>query len=350
MASESQKAVHEARCVLEFKQQTYTVPNHLAGRVIGKNENVIKDVIDKSFVKKIETQNKEENAVVTFNIIGSKEAIQRAVLMLNNKLEEIECMNERIQGNAVIKKLFYHGRKEIPFKGENKEDRHQKQDKKGSRSKTPNKDRHKKQDKKGSRSKAPDEDCFVFFLKNKMLRRLDYVKKQKQKQRALLKLDKVNVKMEKKNQCQRKLSKRGLPNDLQLLIDEFVHSNSSFIENIMADYLNEEEEIYYRRTCVNFGSPRKPKEKRDICFEKCKEIEIKREDEQSWWLKPQPTKDTWEEWDSDEESGISTELEQFEKDETNARYNCLSDNLTNQLLSVNDEIETSVAYNVDDWW
>ncbi|XP_052082742.1 uncharacterized protein LOC127720274 isoform X7 [Mytilus californianus] len=328
---ESHNAVNEARCVLEFKQKAFTVPKHLAGRVIGKNGNVIKDVIDKSLVKKIEKQKQKENAVVTFNIIGSSEAIQSAVLLLNNKLEEIERSNKRIQRGygfyADIKKLFHNGGGENVFKGKNNEDR-----------------RHKK-DKKRSDSKNQDEDCFVFFLKNKMFRRMDYVKKQKQKQRALQKISRGNVK--KQHQGQRKLTKRELPIDLRLLIGEIVHSNTSFIENILGspEFSNEEGEIYlyYRRTCISLDSPRISNVKADICFEKCKENESNREDEQPWWLKPQQTKDSWEEWDSDEESSISTELEQFKIGETNARYNCVSNSLTNQLLAVHDDTNTLVS-------
>ncbi|CAC5423663.1 FMR [Mytilus coruscus] len=410
---ESHKAVNEARCVLEFKQKAYTVPKHLAGRVIGKNGNVIKEVIDKSLVKKIETQNKEENAVVTFNIIGSPEAIQCAILMLNNKLDAIECVNkrqnERFQRryavNADKKKLSKSG-------GQNSV--------KGKY----NVHRRQIQGKKPSRSKTPDQDCFVFFIENKMFRRIDYVEKQKQNQRALLKLSRGNVKMQ--HQSQRKLTKRELPIDLQLLIGDIVHSNPSFTENKQCadqhncsktktvkakvknyiietdhghinrtkarfqynclgkyieaainnkglngvlrvgtltdcddyrgtgislgspEFSNEEGEIYLydRGTCISLDSPRISNEKGDICIEKCIENESDREDEQSWWLTPEQTKDTWEEWDSDEESSISSELEQFKIDETNTRSNCLSNSLTNQLLALPDDTETLVPYKV----
>ncbi|XP_071145879.1 fragile X messenger ribonucleoprotein 1 homolog A-like [Mytilus edulis] len=87
---ESHKAVNEARCLLELKQKAFTVPNHLAGSIIGKHGHEIKEVKDKSLVKNITTDNEKANAVVTFNIIGHTEAIERAVLMLNHKLDAIE--------------------------------------------------------------------------------------------------------------------------------------------------------------------------------------------------------------------------------------------------------------------
>ncbi|VDI20715.1 Hypothetical predicted protein [Mytilus galloprovincialis] len=65
----------------------------------------------------------------------------------------------------------------------------------------------------------------------------------------------------------------------------------------------------YRRSCISWDSPMNANKTGDMCFEKFEENESNREDEQSWWLMPQQTKDTWEEWDSDEESSISTELE-----------------------------------------
>ncbi|CAC5417741.1 unnamed protein product [Mytilus coruscus] len=139
---ESHKAVNEARCVLEIKQKAYTMPKHLAGRVIGKFENVIKEVIDKPLVKKTETHNEKENASI------------------NKRIQK------RYEFNADKKKLLTYGGGGKSFKGKYNVHRR----------------------KKPSGSKTPDEDCFVFFLENKMFRRIDYDKKQKQKQRALQKI------------------------------------------------------------------------------------------------------------------------------------------------------------------
>ncbi|CAC5392785.1 FMR [Mytilus coruscus] len=458
------------------------------GRVIGKNGNVINEVINKSLVKKIETHNVKENAVVTFNIIGPSEAIQRAVLMLNNKLDEIECINKRIQRryefNADKKKLSSNGGGENSFKGKY------------------NVQRRQKQGKKPTGSKTPDEDCLVFFLKNKIFRRIDYDAKQKQKQRALHKLSRGNVKMQ--HQGKSKLSKPELAIDFYLLIGEIVLFNPSFTENYkqcgdqhncskekkvkskvrnyiietdhghinltkarfqdncLGKYIeaaiknkglngvlkvgtwtdwdddrgtcisldtpeisNEKGEICFekcienesnrwdeqwclepqqtkikakvknniietdhgqtnrtkarfqdnclgknneavlkvncentvlkvatwtgcdddRGTCISLDSPEFSNEKGDICFEKCIENESNRREEQ-WWKEPQQTRNTWEMLDSDEESSISTELEQFKMGETKARSNRLSNSLTNQLSAVRDYTETLVAYNV----
>ncbi|XP_052082736.1 uncharacterized protein LOC127720274 isoform X2 [Mytilus californianus] len=384
---ESHNAVNEARCVLEFKQKAFTVPKHLAGIVIGKNGNVIHEVINKSLVKKIETHNVQENAVVTFNIIGPPEAIQRAVLMLNNKLDEIECINKRIRRryefNADKKKLSSNGGGENSFKGKY------------------NVQRHQKQGKKPTGSKTPDEDCLVFFLKNKTFRRIDYDEKQKQKQRALHKLSRGNVKMQ--HQGQSKMRKPELAIDFYLLIGEIVLFNPSFKENYkqcedqhncskekkvkskLRNYIIETDHGHInltkarfqdnclgkyieaaiknkglngvlkvgtwtdwdddRGTCVSLDSPEISNEKGDICFEKCIENKSNRRDEQ-WWKEPQQTRDTWEMLDSDEESSISTELEQFKMGENKARSNCLSNSLTNQLSAVRDNTETLVAYTV----
>ncbi|CAG2234635.1 IGF2BP2 [Mytilus edulis] len=406
--------------------KAFTVPKHFAGRVIGKCGHAIRDVIKKSSVKEIEIQNKKENAVVIFNIIGSQEAIQRAERMLNIKLDSIE---EVLLKESII--CIEHV--EVKHKVKN----------------------HRNQ-------KLPMRIALCFFLENKIFRRIDYVKKQKQKQRALLKLGKGNVKIQ--LQGQRQLSKRELDIDFQLhsvpsftenkqcedqhkcskkktvktnlkiYIIETEHgpiklSKARFHDNCLGKYieaaiknkglngaltaaswtdcdvgsgtwisldspefLNEKGEICFecienesnrrreqqllehiqtqvkakvKRDIIDHGQTNFSKakfqdichgkydyrgtgiildsheffnKKREIYFLKCKEIENKREDEQSWWMKPQPTKDSWEEWDSDEESSISTELdnfkisvstelEQFMKDMTNARYNCPSDSL-----------------------
>ncbi|XP_071146787.1 uncharacterized protein [Mytilus edulis] len=450
---ESNKAVNEARCLLQFRKimnKAFTVPKHFAGRVIGKCGHAIRDVIKKSSVKEIEIQNKKENAVVIFNIIGSQEAIQRAERMLNIKLDSIELIYKKFKRSYEVnadKKQFIYNFGGSSFKG--KYNMHR-----TCRSQT--------QGKKPSKSKTTDEDCFVFFLENKIFRRIDYVKKQKQKQRALLKLGKGNVKIQ--PQGQRQLSKRELDIDFQLhsvpsftenkqcedqhkcskkktvktnlkiYIIETEHgpiklSKARFHDNCLGKYieaaiknkglngaltaaswtdcdvgsgtwisldspefLNEKGGICFecienesnrrreqqllehiqtqvkakvKRDIIDHGQTNFSKAKfQDIChgkydyrgtgiildsheffnkkgeiyFLKCKEIENKRDDEQSWWMKPQPTKDSWEEWDSDEESSISTkldnfkisvstELEQFMKDMTNARYNCPSDSL-----------------------
>ncbi|CAG2234633.1 FMR [Mytilus edulis] len=153
---ESYKAINEARCLLECKQKAYTVPNHLAGRIIGRHGHEIKEVKDKSLVKYISIDNEKANAVVTFNIIGHTEAIERAVLMLNNKLDAIECTNKRIrrqrnESKADKKKLSSNGGRGNSFNGRN------------------NVHRRQKQWKKSPGSKTPPEDCFVFFSKTRLL-------------------------------------------------------------------------------------------------------------------------------------------------------------------------------------
>ncbi|CAC5417740.1 unnamed protein product [Mytilus coruscus] len=162
---ESHKAVNEARCVLEIKQKAYTMPKHLAGRVIGKFENVIKEVIDKPLVKKTETHNEKENAVTRRT---SRSCLPKN--MPDMTKYRTKSINKRIQKryefNADKKKLLTYGGGGKSFKGKYNVHRR----------------------KKPSGSKTPDEDCFVFFLENKMFRRIDYDKKQKQKQRALQKI------------------------------------------------------------------------------------------------------------------------------------------------------------------
>ncbi|VDH90910.1 Hypothetical predicted protein [Mytilus galloprovincialis] len=434
---ESYKAANEARCLLEFKQKAYTVPQFLAGKLVGKHGHEIREVEDKSLVKNITKDNEKE----------------------------IACTNKRSQKcndfNADKMNLLSNSGEGNSFKGKY------------------NVHRRKKRGKKISVSKTLYENFLVFFLENKTFRRIDYDKKQKQKQRALQKLSRYDVKIQ--HQDQRKLSKRERAIDFQLHSCDIIHSVPSFKEKKQCQYqqkgskkkmiktdvksyvietahglinltkaryhdnclgkyieaaiknrgldgalkvaswtdcdkdrrtrirlkfpkiLNEKGEIStkncrnnksnigdkqkflapkqkkqkakvnknpietnhrktkptnarcrgknieaaiqtkgwnrtlmvgtsldgedYRGSYISWDSPMNSNEKGDMCFEKCIENEGKRDDEQ-FWLEPQQTKDTWEEWDSDEESSISAELDNFRISETNERSDCLSGSLT----------------------
>ncbi|CAG2234634.1 unnamed protein product [Mytilus edulis] len=176
-------AVNEVKCLLEFKEKAYTVPPFLAGRVIGKHGHEIMEVKDKSIVKNITTDNEKENAGINTSIRRCNEFKADKTKFSSTDGEE-NCFKERF-----------------------------------------NEDRRQKQDKKGSRSKTSDEDCFVFFVKNKMLRRLDYVKKQNQNKCALQKLSRCNVKIQ--HQDPKKLSKR----ELAIAFGDIVYSVPSFTKN-----------------------------------------------------------------------------------------------------------------------
>lgn len=100
-----------------------------------------------------------------------------------------------------------------------------------------------------------------------------------------------------------------------------------------------------RGSCISLNAPVISNEKGEISFRKCNGNEINRRDQEQFF-ESQQTRDSWEELDTDEESSMSTELEQFKLDDNRARSNCLCNSLTNQLLSVHGEAETLVAYNV----
>ncbi|XP_063408904.1 uncharacterized protein LOC134692385 [Mytilus trossulus] len=87
VVGESPEAVKKARSVLELRQQVYTIPKRLAGKLIGKSGQAIEEVINRSLVNRI-TKHKE-NGDVVLNIIGPPEAIENAKLLLNYKLDQI---------------------------------------------------------------------------------------------------------------------------------------------------------------------------------------------------------------------------------------------------------------------
>lgn len=96
--------------------------------------------------------------------------------------------------------------------------------------------------------------------------------------------------------------------------------------------------------CISLDSPKLSNKKDEISFERYNGNEMNRRDHEPSF-ESHNTKESWEMWDSDEEPSISTELEQVKMNETRTS-NCLGNGLTNQLLAVHGEIETSVG----GWW
>ncbi|XP_063408902.1 uncharacterized protein LOC134692384 [Mytilus trossulus] len=161
-------------------------------RVIGKHRHEIKEVKDKSLVKNITIDNKKDIA-------------------RTNKRNQ-----RRNEFNADKMKLLSNSGEGKSFKG------------------TYNVHRLQRQDKKTSVSKTLNDNFWMFFLENKTFRRTDYDKMQKQKQRALQKLSRYDVKIQ--HQDQRKLSKRELAVDFQLHWCDIIHSVPSFTEKKQCQY------------------------------------------------------------------------------------------------------------------